>query len=64
MEERMAAKKQKIRFELAQRTRANAAGAGRNTAIAKVQDKYHLSSDGIGGTRALARFYTGADYWV
>lgn len=57
-------KKQRIKYEIAYATRKNAAGAGRNTAMAKVENRYNISSDGVGGTRALGMMYPGADYWV
>ena len=57
-------KKQKIRYQIAAAQRANAAGAGRNTAMTKIQNRYNLSSDGVGGTRSLGMMYSGGDYWV
>lgn len=57
-------KKQRIRYEIAAVQRANVAGAGRNTAMAKIENKYNISSDGVGGTRALGMMYSGGDYWV
>ncbi len=61
----MATKKQRIRFQIAEIQRANVPGAGRNSAmVALIERRYKLSSDGVGGTRALGMHYSGADYWV
>lgn len=56
-------KQQKVRLEIARATRLNVAGAARNTDMGMIEDKYKISSDGIGGTRALGCFYSGGDWW-
>lgn len=57
-------KKQKIRYQLAAACRANAAGAGRNTALRKVTGRWLMSADitGEAWARKYALHYTGAKY--
>jgi len=58
-------KKQRIRWELAAASRANALGTTERTDdLNIIEHKYNLSSDGVGGTRVLGLGYTGGDYWV
>ena len=62
-------KRQRIRWEIAQANRNRSAvttGAHRegiSAAMDKIENKYELSSDGIGGVHALAAFVSGGDYW-
>ena len=57
-------KKQRIRWELAAATRLNVAGSTeRDDDLDLIEDKYNLSSAGVGGTRALGQYYSGGDYW-
>ena len=62
-------KKQRIRYEIARANRnrsAQTTGVHRqaiSAAMDKIEKKYDLSSDGIGGTRALGIFVSGGDYW-
>ena len=45
-------KKQRIRYDIKECMTRNVAGAGRNTAIKKVNDRYHLSTASAGSLRA------------
>lgn len=57
-------KKQRIRWLLAAADRLNAAGSTeRDDDLDLIEDQYKLSSAGVGGTRAMAQYYSGADYW-
>ena len=62
-------KKQRIRWEIAgankRRTgRLGAAyGGGLSAQLDKIEDNYKLSSDGVGGTRALGMFVSDGNYW-
>ena len=62
-------KKQRIRWEIAganmKRTgRLGAAyGGGLSAQLDKIEDRYKLSSDGVGGTRALGMFISNGGYW-
>ena len=56
-------KKQRVRWELAAATRLNVAGTARNDDLDFIEDRYKLSSAGVGGTRSLGVFYSGGDYW-
>ena len=54
-------KKQRIKYLLAKACRANALGTtARYDDLKIIRTKYDKSSHGIGGTKALAMFYTGA----
>ena len=55
--------KQRIRHDIAAATRRNGLGAARNTEMALIRAKNHISLAGIGGTRAMGVFYSGGDYW-
>ena len=54
---------QRLRHDIAAATRRNPAGGARNTELALVEGKYHRSTLGIGGLRAMGMFYSGGDYW-
>ena len=49
-------KKQRIRYDIKEAMSRNAAGAGRNTAIKEVNDRYHLSTAAAGSLRAKVIF--------
>lgn len=49
-------KRQRINYEIREAMARNAAGAGRNTAIKEVNDRYHLSTDSAGSLRAKVMF--------
>ena len=59
----MPAKKQKIRYELAAASRRNVLGAARTAELMRIQTRYNLSSNGVGGTHVLGFHYSGGDYW-
>ena len=61
-------KKQRIRHDVAQANRnrsARAGGAygGLSAQLNLVEHKYNLSSDGVGGTRAMGIFVSDDNYW-
>ena len=61
-------KKQRIRHDVAQANRnrsARAGGAygGLSAQLNLVEHKYNLSSDGVGGTRAMGIFVSDGNYW-
>ena len=56
-------KKQRIRWEIAAATRLNAVGAARTADLNLIEHKQNISSDGVGGTRALGQYYSGGDFW-
>ena len=49
-------KKQRIRYDIWECMSREAAGAGRNTMIKEVNDKYHLSTAAAGSLRAKLMF--------
>jgi len=49
-------KKQRIRYDIKEAMARNVAGAGRNTAIKEVNDRYHLSTASGGSLRARVMF--------
>ena len=49
-------KKQRIRRDVQEAMSRNAAGAGRNTALKKINDRYHLSTAAAGSFRAKVIF--------
>jgi hypothetical protein len=55
MEERMT-KRQHVRWQVQEAMSRNAAGAGRNTALKKVADRFHLSTAAAGQLRAEVIF--------
>jgi len=38
-------------------------GGGLSAQLDKIEDNYKLSSDGVGGTRALGMFVSDGNYW-
>ena len=61
-------KKQRIRYEIARanRNRSGRAGGAYGGITAQmnlIEHKYNLSSDGVGGTRALGMFVSDGNYW-
>jgi len=38
-------------------------GGGLSAQLDKIEDRYKLSSDGVGGTRALGMFISNGGYW-
>jgi hypothetical protein len=56
-------KKQRIRYELAAASRRNAVGGARTAELNRIEHKYNLSSDGVGGTHVMGLYYSGGDYW-
>jgi len=61
-------KKQRIRYEVAQANRNRSARTdgrygGISAQLDKIEHKYNLSSEGVGGTRSMGIFYSDGDYW-
>ena len=62
-------KKQRIRWDIRRANRNRSAETtgvhrqGISAAIDKIENKYNLSSDGVGGVHALGTFISGGDYW-
>ena len=60
-------KKQRIRYEIAQATRNVRTGStkwgGQAAQMDLIEHKYNLSSDGVGGTRAMSMFISDGYYW-
>ena len=58
-------KKQRIRYELAEWTRAHALlSTARDDHLAFSKSRYGLSSEGVGGLCVMGLMYSGGDYWV
>ena len=57
-------RKHRIRYDLARVCRLNVASdTERDDNLDRMQTLYNLSSAGVGGTRAMGSYYSGADYW-
>ena len=56
-------KKQRIRYEIAEASRRNAAGAVRTLELARIFHRYWVNLTCLGGLRSMGIFYPSGDYW-